>query len=271
MASSTPTPSSTPSISSEVDNELKSQYTGLSDDLKKYFDSRLKEFLEKSKGTYSDPSNYYKDRGEFLVDQQISNLENYRNQIWGYLKSEFNTNTSEKYLNAKTINQNQREIARRKKDFEELDKKYNQFKSKKNIHNREKEIAIYELHRRNDQLYIMKIIAVVLLLCLLITFIIYMDALPYFTIFVVFTIFGILILYIIYYMYFTNPGRSKRYWDKKYFLKPSQETKKTSEEIDYVSVDKKLDDEFNKYLEASCAKPTTGPTTAPTTAPTQRA
>ena len=96
MASrTTPTPSSTPSISSEVDNELKSQYTGLSDDLKKYFDSRLKEFLEKSKGTYSDPSNYYKDRGEFLVDQQISNLENYRNQIWGYLKSEFNNNTGE--------------------------------------------------------------------------------------------------------------------------------------------------------------------------------
>lgn len=109
------TPTPTPSVSLEVDNELKSQYTGLSDDLKNYFDSRLQDFLEKSKGTYSDPNNYYKDRGDFLVSSQISNLENYRNQIWGYLKNEFNNNTNEKYLNAKTMNQNQREIVRKKK------------------------------------------------------------------------------------------------------------------------------------------------------------
>ena len=164
---STARPTPTSSANNEVDNELKSQYAGLSDDLKKYFDTRLQDFLEKSKDTYSDPNSYYKDRGEFLVSSQISNLENYRNQIWGYLTSEFKNNTNEKYLNAKTINQNQREITRKQKDLEDLQAKYNKFNSLKNIHNREKEIAIYELHRRNDQLYIMKVIGSVLLLCFL--------------------------------------------------------------------------------------------------------
>lgn len=128
---------------------------------------------------------------------------------------------------------------------------------------------MYELHRRNDQLYIMKIIAVVLLICLLITFIIYMDALPYMSIYAVFIIFGILIIYIIYYIYFTNPGRSKRYWDKKYFVKPLQESANKANDIDYESVDKKLDNEFNKYLDATCARPTPQPTpqTTPQTTP----
>lgn len=259
----TPTPSPTSSANNEVDNELKSQYTGLSDDLKKYFDTRLKDFLEKSKGNYSDPNSYYKDRGEFLVTSQISNLENYRNQIWGYLTNEFKNNTNEKYLNAKTINQNQREITRKQKDLEDLNSKYNQFKSLKNIHNREKEIAIYELHRRNDQLYIMKIIGTVLLMCLLITFSIYKETLPYMMIYLVYGIFGLLILYIIYYIYFTNPGRSKRYWDKKYFMKPFEEPKKVAD-INYTDVDNKLDSEFNKYLDTACVNPTTPPPTTAT-------
>ncbi len=264
----TPTPSTTPrsSANNEVDNELKSQYTGLSDDLKKYFDTRLKDFLEKSKGNYSDPNSYYKDRGEFLVSSQISNLQNYRNQIWGYLTSEFKNNTNEKYLNAKTINQNQREITRKQKDFEELKAKYDKFKSLKNIHNREKEIALYELHRRNDQLYIMKIMGVVLLLCLLITFMIYTETLPYMTLYLVYGIFGVLIIYIIYYIYFTNPGRSKRHWDKKYFMKPAEEPKKV-EDINYNDVDSKLDTEFNKYLDMACVKPTVPPATQPTNPP----
>jgi hypothetical protein len=60
-----------PTQSSELDNQLKSQYAGLTAELKTYFDTKQKDFTETSKGAYEKPDNYYKDRGEFLVNNKI--------------------------------------------------------------------------------------------------------------------------------------------------------------------------------------------------------
>ena len=65
----------TNSANNELDNELKSQYQGLTQDLKTYFDTKQNDFLDQSKASYPTPDNYMKDRGEFLVSSKIDNLE----------------------------------------------------------------------------------------------------------------------------------------------------------------------------------------------------
>ena len=141
MTTPTPTRSST-NINDEINYELKSEYDGLSTELKKYFDTKQADFIKKSKASHSDPSSYTQDRGEFLVNEQIDNVDSYRSEVWNYLIDEFNKNTKEKYLNAKTHSQNQKEITRKTKDLNELTKKYKDFKSQNTTNNRQKEIVL---------------------------------------------------------------------------------------------------------------------------------
>jgi hypothetical protein len=262
MSVSTPTPTNN-QVADDLTYELKSQYTGLSADLKKYFDTKQDDFLKKSKTVHSQPNNYYQDRGEFLIDQQIENIDSYRNQIWDYLTTEYNNNTQEKHLNAKSHTQNLKEIQRKKKELASLTEKYNNFKSKNTTNNRQREIVLYEYYRRNDQLFIMKVIAVTLLVCLIITILIN-RLLPYEFVYLVILIFLGLIIYTIYYLYFKNLGRSKRYWDKYEFKKPDIKTDSVAslKETEIESIDKKMDKDFDKYLDDGCPAPSSSPSPA---------
>jgi hypothetical protein len=257
MSNTTTTP--TPNVD-DLTYELKSQYDGLSTDLKKYFDTKQDDFLQKTKQTYDNQDNYYKDRGEFLIDRQIDNVDTYRKQVWDYLTTEYNTNTQEKYLNAKTHNQNQTEINRKKKDYDDMSKRYNDLKSTSTTNYRQKEIVLYEYNRRSDQLFIMKITATVLLVCLILTIMVN-RLLPYELIYLIILIFVCLIIYIIYYLYFKNLGRSKRYWDKYEFKKPNlgSDTVSSLTDVQITNVDKKMDTDFDKYLDG-CSTKTPSPT-----------
>ena len=254
----------TPNINTgdDLNYELKSQYDGLSADIKKYFDTKDTNFRTRSKSGYNPPSNYNNDRGEFLINQQIDNIDTYRTQIWNYLTNEFNKNTQEKYLNAKMQNQHKKDIEKKKKELANLLKKYKQFNELNSTNNRQREIVLYEYNRRNDQLFIMKVITVTLLVCLIITGLIN-YVLPYEFIYLVLAIFVGLIIYVIYYMYFKNIGRSKRNWNKYVFKKPAIDFDKVQSltETQIEDVDKKMDKELNKYLDDnSCSKPTSKPT-----------
>jgi hypothetical protein len=272
MPTTTSTP--TPGIASDLDAELKLQYQGLTDDLKKYFDSRLNTFLTKEKSSYPNSANYYKDRGDFLINQKIDDLDTHRSNVWNYLTTEFNQNTKDKYLNALALSQNKRDVIRQEKNFEDLSKKYEENNTKSNVGKRQREILQYEYNRRNDLLFIMQVIFGTLVICVFITALVNFTIMPYEVIYAVLVIFILLILYIIYYIYFNKPGRSKRYWDKIDFASPDQPTFKSSARkngdkpkgnLDKLNT--KLDTEFNKYLDASCkrAKPTPGPTVATST------
>ncbi len=265
------TPVPTQSQNSELDNQLKAQYSGLTEELKSYFDTKQKNFLDSSKGSYPTPDSYYKDRGEFLINNKIDDLDTRRREIWDYLKNEFNTNTKEKYLNAKMMSQNKKELVRQKKTLEEYKKKYDELRDEKNTYGRQKEIALYEYHRRNDQLFIMKIIGLTLIICLILTVLID-KYLPYEIVYVILVVFILLILYIIYYIYLKNPGRSSRRWDHLYFKQPDEDItmKNIPDDFDFDKFDKKLDNEFGKYLDKCNSVPTstTSPTTTATTTPT---
>jgi hypothetical protein len=255
------------SSSSELDAELKLQYQGLTDELKKYFDSRLTSFLSKEKDTYASSANYYKDRGDFLINQKIDDLDTHRSNVWNYLTTEFNQNTKDKYLNSLALSQNKRDVVRQEKNYEDLLKKYDENNDKSNVGKRQREIVQYEYNRRNDLLFIMRVIFVVLLICVLITALVNFTIIPYESIYLVLLLFFLLILYIIYYIYFKQPGRSKRYWDKIDFQSPDQPTFKSSSHKkgdkpkgNLDKLNKKLDTEFNKYLDASCKRPRPTPT-----------
>ncbi len=275
---STPSTTPTPGVSSELDDELKLQYQGLTDDLKKYFDSRMNSFITKEKSSYSNSANYYKDRGNFLINEKIEDLDIHRSNIWNYLTTEFEQNTKDKYLNALALSQNKRDVLRQEKNFKELEKKYDENSTKSNIGKRQREMVQYEYNRRNDLLFIMQVIFFTFTVCVIITTLINLNIIPYMAIYVVLVIFILLIIYILYYIYFNQPGRSKRYWDKIDFQIPSptQSSSKSGSKPkgDLDKLNKKLDKEFGKFLDASCKKPraTKSPTAAPnpssTTTPT---
>ena len=80
----------------------------LQPELKKYFDTKQDDFMKKSKDSYNPQANYETDRGSFLVNQQISNVNTYRSDVWNYLTDEFNKNTNTKFVNARAIEQNKK-------------------------------------------------------------------------------------------------------------------------------------------------------------------
>jgi hypothetical protein len=274
MSSTTRTPN--PTFSSDLDAELKLQYQGLTDELKRYFDSRLTTFLNNEKGKYSPSSNYYKDRGDFLINQKIDDLDTHRSNVWNYLTAEFNQNTKDKYLNALALSQNKRDVVRQQKTYDDMMKKYDENNNKSNVGKRQREIVQYEYNRRNDLLFIMQVIFFTLVICVFITALVNFNSIPYEGIYLVLLIFILLIIYIIYYIYFKAPGRSKRYWDKVDYPSPDTPSLKSSAykkgdkpKGNLDKLNKKLDTEFNKYLDASCKRPRN--TSAPTTVPTRTA
>jgi hypothetical protein len=181
-----------------------------------------------------------------------------------YLTNEFKKNTEEKYLNAKMRNQHNKDNEKKKKELNNLLKKHKNFNELNSTNNRQKEIVLYEYNRKNDQLFIMKIITVTLLVCLIITGLIN-YILPYEFIYLVLAIFIGLIIYVIYYMYFKNIGKSKRHWNKYVFSKPVVDFDRVQSltETQIEDLDKKMDKELSKYLDdnsCSKSKPTSNPT-----------
>jgi hypothetical protein len=243
----TPTSTST----SDLDQELLLQYDGLSDDLKSYFDSRQTDFLDESKNNYENPDNYYPDRNKFIITDKIESLDTRRKEVWDYLVNEFNTNTKDKYLNATMMSQNKKDVSYQKKALEDLQEKYNSTKDKNSTFGRQREIALYDYNRRLDQLFIMKVIGSTLILCLILTILIKKEMLPIQVTYVIMALFGFLIVYIIYHVYLKTPNRSRRQWDKYEFKQPDLKVKSETiaDDFDLDSFDKKIDGEFNKYLD----------------------
>ncbi len=247
----TPTPTSTPT--SDLDRELILQYNGLSNDLKNYFDQRQQDFLNQSKNNYDNPDNYYSDRNRFLLNNRIESLEERRKEVWDYLISEFNTNTDDKYLNARMMSQNKKDMTYQREKLNDLQEKYNSVKDKNSTYGRQREIALYDYNHRLSQIYIMKVIGIVLIICLILTYLIKNEIVPSVVSYVVLVLFALLVFYTIYHVYLKTPNRSRRQWDKYYFKQPDLESKTDSSKVDanfdYDKFDKKIDGEFDKYLD----------------------
>lgn len=247
----TPTPTET-SVS-DLERELIIQYDGLSDDLKDYFDKRQQDFLNESQNNYDKPDNYTNDRNRFILNNKIESLETRRKETWDYLVSEFNSNTNDKFLNAKMMSQNKKDMSYQKKTLVDLEEKYNGLKDKNSTYNRQREIALYDYNYRLNQLFLMKVIGGILILCLTLAILIRKEILPSQVSYGVLALFGLLVMYTIYYVYLKVPNRSRRQWDKYYFKQP--DTKKKTDEakldadFDYDKFDKKIDGEFGKYLD----------------------
>lgn len=243
----------TPTSELDLDSELMIQYDGLSTDLKKYFDQRQQDFLNQSKNNYDDPNNYYTDRNKFILNNKIESLEQRRKEVWDYLINEFNTNTDDKYLNAKMMSQNKKDMTYQREKLNDLQEKYNSTQDKNSTYGRQREIALYDYNYRLSQIYIMKVIGVVLIICLILSFLIKKEIIPSIVSYVVLVLFGVLVFYTIYHVYLKIPNRSRRQWDKYYFKQPALEFKNYSSKIDpnfdYDKFDKKVDGDFDKYLD----------------------
>jgi hypothetical protein len=252
------TPSPTETSVLDLNRELLIQYDGLSDDLKDYFDQRQQDFLNQSQSNYTNPANYTTDRNKFILNNKIESLEIRRKEVWDYLVSEFNTNTKDKFLNAKMMSQNKKDMTYQKKTLVDLQEKYNSSKDKNSTYGREREIVLYEYNYRLNQLFLMKVIGSILILCLILSILIRKEMLPSQVSYGVLALFGLLVMYTIYYVYLKVPNRSRRQWNKYYFKQPDLEANSDSSKIDsdfdYDKFDKKIDGEFDKYLD-TCKSP----------------
>jgi len=248
----------TPSPNNNLNNELITQYQGLTDDVKAYFDQQQSTFLAESKSKHPDKNSFYQDRGKFIIRKKIDDLDSHRREIWSYLTSEFNRNTQDKNLNAKMMSQNKNDATRNEKELGKYQKKLEEVKGSQTTNNRLREIELYELNRRKSQIYLMKIVVFSLMLCSALTAGVDQNLLPRETIYFIFLLFCGLLCYIIYYMYLKNPGRSRRNWSKYYFDQPVEEIQKNLDvdEINYDKLDQDLDKEFHKYMDSCAAKPT---------------
>jgi hypothetical protein len=258
MTTPTPTSTSTGMSVSDLDKELLIQYDGLSDDLKDYFDERQQDFLNEAQSNYTNPANYTTDRNRFILNNKIESLETRRSEVWDYLVSEFNNNTKDKYLNAKMMSQNKKDMTYQKKTLDDLQEKYNSSKDKNSTYGRQREIALYDYNHRLDQLFLMKVIGGLLILCLILALLIRNEILPSEVAYVVLALFALLVGYTVYHVYLKAPNRSRRQWDKYYFKQPDLKTKTDASTIDpdfdYDKFDKKIDGEFSKYLD-TCKSP----------------
>jgi|UniRef100_A0A6C0ECC9 hypothetical protein len=253
----TPSPVNSVNSINSLELELKQQYQGLTDEVKAYFDKQEAEFVAQSKSSYQNPDSFAQDRAKFLIKKKIDDLDTHRREIWTYLTAEFNRNTYDKSLNAKMMSQNKNDTARNQKTYQKYLDKLEDAKGNTDTTKRLREIELYELNRRKDQVFLMKIISLTLLVCLFLSFGILNEVLPMETVFVVILIFGGLIGYVIYYVYIKNSDRSRRNWDKYYFEQPTDTIKKDSnviEDINYDKLDKDLDGEFHKYIDACATK-----------------
>ncbi len=99
----------------------------------------------------------------------------------------------------------------------------------------------------------MKAIGIVLIICLILTYLIKNEIVPSVVSYVVLVLFALLVFYTIYHVYLKTPNRSRRQWDKYYFKQPDLESKTDSSKVDanfdYDKFDKKIDGEFDKYLD----------------------
>jgi hypothetical protein len=247
----------TPTPVNNLEAELKQQYQGLTDEVKAYFDKQEADFQSQSKSNYPNPDSFTKDRAKFLIKKKIDDLDTHRREIWNYLTSEFNRNTYDKSLNAKLMNQNKNDITRNQKEYQKYLDKLENAKGTASTTSRLKEIELYQLNKRKNQVLLMKIISLSLLACLFLSVAILNEILPKETLFLIILIFAGLICYVIYYLYIKNPGRNNRYWDKYYFEQPVDVIQKDShkdDDINYDKLDKDLDKEFHKYIDACATK-----------------
>lgn len=264
------TPTPTVSLNEQsLNDEMKSAYKGLSEEVLKYYQDQQQKFEEESQKEYTSPEHYQKDRTAFTIDTKIKDLDKQRKDIWEFLSKQYDENTKNKYRNAQVIINNRQELERQTKEIKKLKQNLDHLKNDANLSRRTVEFAEYQKHKYDHRIYLMK--AYLLILMMLLGSVIIADTFgiskkP--VVYANFFVLTCLICYTFYHFYLNRPNRDDHSWSKLYFEQPpikkpkspngpeTDEVSNIPEEdlTDFSKLDKELDKKMKKYVMGKCVE-----------------
>jgi hypothetical protein len=224
-------------------SELKNQYNNLVEDIKKKHEEQQNIFKKIASSDY-DGENYNTDRINHLIEANVQNLKEQRDNIWKYLTNVYNKNTQQTYRNFKTLKRNEKQINMNSKRKTELINQLGDIKSENNTQQKLIQHNLYKHKEVHNKSYVQFVIMVGLISCIVMIYAITNGMMnPTIGWGSVVMIGAITVLYYVYRMYIYRMNRDKFYWHKIYFKKmdqlqlPSNTEKINNEEIDYTKLD----------------------------------
>lgn len=239
----------TPMSENTLENQLMSQYQGLTDDIKNYYDQQEADFRAKS-------DVLPEDRVDYLITNKVGNLEGQRKAIWKTLQDEFNQNTKDKHLNAKMMSRNKKTLCNLNDNLKKKQTELKELQDKNQTSMRHVEGYLYHNKSTDHVIYVIQVSSVILLISSLFLAlaqygIIGSQGAGYF-------FWGSLLIilsFAIYQFYLSRPNQDRQDYDKFIYESPattSTEPPVASDNIDYDTLDQKLDKELDKYTKNKC-------------------
>jgi hypothetical protein len=231
-----------------LEDQLMSQYQGLTNDIKNYYDQQEAEFRSKSDVVPED-------RIDYLITNKVGNLEGQRKAIWRTLQDEFNQNTKDKHLNAKVMARNKKTLCSLNANLKKKQAELKELQDQNQTSLRHVEGYLYHNKSTDHVIYVMQVSAVILLLSSLIL------ALAQYGLvgaqvagYAFWGLLLVILCFMIYQFYIKRPNRDRQYYDKNVYQSPPTTTKApvASDKVDYDTLDQKLDKEFDKYTKNKC-------------------
>jgi hypothetical protein len=244
----TPVPHGSEPNEITLEDQLMSQYRGLTDDIKNYYDQQEADFRSKS-------DVIPEDRIDYLITNKVGNLEGQRKAIWRTLQDEFNQNTKDKHLNAKMMVRNKKTLCSINANLKKKQAELKELQDQNQTSLRHVEGYLYHNKSTDHVIYVMQVSAVILLISSLLL------ALAQYGMISAqgagYAFWGLLLVvlcFVIYQFYLSRPNQDHQDYDKYIYQSPPTTTDAPvpSDNIDYDTLDQKLDKEFDKYTKNKC-------------------
>jgi hypothetical protein len=237
-------------------SELKNQYNNLVEDIKKKHEEQQNIFKEIASSDY-DGEDYNKNRINHLIEANVQNLKEQRDNIWKYLTNVYNKNTQQTYRNFRTLKRNEKQINMNGKRKNELSNKLGDLKSENNTQQKLIQHNLYKHKEVHNKSYIQFVIMIALIICILMIYATTNDMVDSTIGWGTVAVIGVItVLYYVYRMYIYRMNRDKFHWHKIYFNKIDEsqlslkdDNNDNNEELDYAKLDesaKKLFKSENK-------------------------
>lgn len=238
---------------------LKQQYDELVKTIKIKYDEQQKIFQQMASTDYQG-KDYNEDRINHLINENVNNLKQQRDDIWKYLTTIYNKNTQQTYRNLKNIKNNQKYIEENKIKKEELKTKFGDLKNENNAN---KKLILHNMYHHKEiynKTYVQFIMMLALVTCIIIMYLtannIINSGVGYGSVIMIAII---AIFYTVYRIYIYRMNRDKFQWHKTQYerIDPVQENNSsnssnsgTIDGIDYEVLDKQAKLEFSKEKES---------------------
>jgi hypothetical protein len=239
--------------------ELKSQYDDLVKTIQTKYDEQQQIFQKMASSDYQG-DDYNADRINHLIEENVNNLKQQRDNIWKYLTNVYNKNTQQTYRNLKSMKSNEKHIEINKQKKEELKNKLIDLQGD---NNRQKKLIKYNMYHHKtvyNKFYGQFILMIALVFCVGMMYLTehnYVSSMVGYGSIIIVAI--IAILYNIYLIYIHRMNRDKFQWHKTTYsrIDPSQETNDNNVDnegdVNYAELDKQAKTEFAKHKQ-SCSK-----------------